>query len=307
MGKLKYVKFKDVIKSSKSLSKKLNKSSFKLFIDIYKSAFKYGSSVLDYVNFEFYLLNDDERGNYLTQFYYDKILNKYYSRDIEARFNDKIKFYNLFKDFLYRDFLDLRNVTFKDFKDFIINKEKVVVRKIDGSDTQVISIDKSKLKNEYNVLKIYNNIMKNEHFIVEDYLLLDKDKSIYSDNIRVSCFINESGVFNVLGVILKNGDKLAKVSCEGEVITSFIDSNDVVSHKDIIGFKIPNYDNLVKFVNSLMLKISNLNYANFDIAVVGDKFVFVDINVDVKPYQPKYSVGNVKNGDLDIYKKYMDL
>lgn len=303
MGKMKYVKFKEVCRNAKDLSKNLDMSSFNLMIDIFKCAFKYGSSVKDYVNFEFYLLNQDERSSYLTDFYYDKVLERYASSD----FVDKIKFYNLFKEFLYRDFLDLRNVSFKDFKDFILNKEKIVVRCIDGTNTDIILIDKSKLKNEYNVLKIYNNIMKKEQFIIEDSVMIDKEKTIYSDNFRVTCFVDENNEFNVLEVIVKNGDKYAKLNQDGEIVIPFIDSNDNVTHKDIIGVKVPNYEEIINFVKNLTVKISNGKYMSFDVAVINESLVFVDVNNGIKSFQPKPSVSGVRNGDLILYRKYMDL
>ena len=47
----------------------------------------------------------------------------------------------------------------KDFKEFISNKDKIIVKPINscgGKGIEVISLDKDKLKNEYNILKIYN-------------------------------------------------------------------------------------------------------------------------------------------------------
>lgn len=303
MGKLKYVKIKDIRDKSKEISKKQNISSFKIALDIIKCAFKYGSSVLNYDTFEFYSLTDEERSTYLTDWYYDKILDKYKSSD----FDDILEYYNMFKEYLYRDFIDLRVVSFKEFKEFISDKEKIIVRCVNGRNTEVILTPKSRLKNGYNVLKIYNGIMKSEQFIVEDFITIDKDKTIYSDNFRVTCFISEDNKFNVLEVILKSGDKYARLNNDGEIVTPFIDSDGNVSHSDIVGFKFPNYDKIVSFVRELSSKVINSGYMSFDVAYLDGRLVFVNISVSAKSFQPKPSVSGIRNGNLPIYRKFMDL
>ena len=302
MGKIKYIKIKDINKNAKEVSKKIDKSSFKVKMDIIKCIFKYGSSVKNYTDLEFYLLNDKERSTYLTDWYLEIIKNKYCNNDI---FNDKTYIYNLFKEYIHRDFLDLRTASFKEFKEFIMKKEKVIVRCINGNETEVLFIDKSKLKNEYNVLKIYNNIIKKEQFIIEDYIKLDKDKTIYSDNIRIICFIRNNKV-NILECTLKNGEKYAIINKDGEIIIPFIE-NDNLIHEDIIGIKIPNYNKIIEFINKISKKLTNINYVNFDIALQDNNLILVDINNELKSIQTKSSITGKKNGNLETYKKYMEI
>ena len=338
MGKIKYIlkklktmRYKEFYNKAKEIGNLVNKSTIYILFDMARCAFKYGSGYMDYFEFEFYLLNKDERSTFLTGRYNNEIVRKYNNKEESYKLDDKIEFNKLFKSFLGREFLDLREVSFKDFKEFISGKDKIVVKPINesgGKGVEVISIDKSKLKNEYNVLKIYNSIMKNEQFLVEEYIVQHHDMSkLYSgsvNGIRVISFIDDNGEVQILSTVLRIGNN-GNVDnfCSGGMYT-FVNDKGVVDVKaqdekgnvyekhpisgvSIVGFKVPNYDKIKSFVEKLAFVVTEVRYVGWDIVVVEDGLIVIEGNPFPGIFQTKPSISGNKTGDLVKYRKFMDI
>ena len=84
MNKLKYIlkcirtlDYKNMIKIAKKIAKKEHKLTLFILIDMIYCGFKYGAGYYDYQEFEFYLLNKDERKTYLTRTKNNMIISKY--------------------------------------------------------------------------------------------------------------------------------------------------------------------------------------------------------------------------------------
>lgn len=329
--KLKTMRFKEFYNRAKEIGKKINKSTFYILFDMAKCALIYGSGYMDYFEFEFYLLTDKERSTYLTGRYNNEIVKKYNKKDDWDLLDDKVKFNKLFKDYLGRDFIDLREASFKDFKNFIMGKEKIVTKEIancGGKGVEVLSIDKSNLKNEYNILKLYNSIVKKEQFLVEEYINQHDDLSrLYSgsvNSLRVISFLDDEGKTHIMSSILRignngsvdnfsSGGMYTFVNEVGEVYVPAIDEKgnifDVhpISKCNIVGFKIPNYELVFPLIEKLALLVPTIRYVGWDIVITNDSVIVLEGNQYPGIFQVKPSISGIKTGDLIKYKKYMDL
>lgn len=329
--KLKTMRFKEFYRHAKAIGKKVNKSTFFVIFDMIRCAIKYGSGYMDYFEFEFYLLDKDERTTYLTGRYNNEIVKKYNKKEDWYKLDDKVEFNNLFKEFLGREFLDLRNVSFKEFKEFIMNKDKIVVKPLNscgGKGIEVIKIDKIKLKNEYNILKIYNGIMKKEQFLVEEYIVQHNDlNKLYSgsvNSLRVFTFLDDNNNVQILNVILKIGNNgsvdnfsaggmYTFVNDEGATYVPAIDekgnvfSEHPISKVKIVGFKIPNYDMIKPYMDKVAKLVPTIRYVGWDLVVTNDGLVLIEGNQFPGIFQVKPSISGVKTGDLVKYRKYMDI
>ncbi len=331
LKKLKTMRYKEFYRKAKEIGKKINKSTFFVIFDMIRCAIKYGSGYMDYFEFEFYLLNKDERATYLTGRYNNEIVKKYNKKEDWYKLDDKVEFNNLFKEYLGREFLDLRNVSFKEFKEFIMDKDKIVVKPLNncgGKGIEVIDIDKSKLKNEYNILKIYNTIMKKEQFLVEEYIVQHEEMSkLYPNSVnslRVFTFLDDNGNVQVLNVILRignngnvdnfsSGGMYTFVNEDGEVYVPAIDEDGnifekhPVTRENIVGFKIPNYDKIKPYMEKLAKVVPSIRYVGWDLVVTNDELVVIEGNQFPGVFQVKPSISGIKTGDLIKYKKYMDI
>ena len=331
LKKLKNMRFKEYFNKAEEIGSKVNKSKFNILFDMAKCALKYGSGYMDYFEFEFYLLNDEERSTYLTGRYNNEIIKKYNKKEYWHILSDKVEFNNRFRDYLGRDFIDLKTASFKDFKEFISNKDKIIVKPVNscgGKGIEVISLDKDKLKNEYNILKIYNKIVKNEQFLVEEYIVQNKelsrlyDKSVNS--LRVLTFLDDKGKVHIMNTILKignNGDvdnfssggMYTFVNEQGQVYVPAIDekgnifSKHPISKENILGFNVPNYDLVLPFVTELAKMVPEVRYIGWDIVLTEDGILVIEGNEFPGIFQVKPSISGIRTGDLPKYRKYMKI
>jgi len=307
---------KNLFKTSKNIGNKISKSTFYVIFDMFKCYSKYGANVKNYVNSEFYLMNDKERNTFLTDKYEDMIINKYNDKVMLNKLYDRIYFNQLFKDYINRDYIDLRDVSFKDFKEFIMNRDAVVVNCVKGkSNREIISINKELIKNEYNVLKLYNSIVKKEQFLVMDIVSLNKSlvDLCGRSELQVITFLNDKMECTLLNVLVKADNMHAFVNESGEVFTPFITEESKVvcksrvGNKDVLGFKVPFYNDIFKLVREIVKKVPDNKYLVWNINVTDKGLCLEDIEEFPNLKELKPSVLSVRKGSLDKYKKYMDI
>ncbi|MDO5709614.1 MAG: sugar-transfer associated ATP-grasp domain-containing protein, partial [Coriobacteriales bacterium] len=103
-----------------------------LLADIVHCARKFGAGYYDYLIFEFYNMNDEERATYMTRMRnkrFDDMIND--PKDC-AIFDDKSQFYAHFSDYLGRDWRDLAKVTDEDLAAYLDGHEYVIAKPNDG-------------------------------------------------------------------------------------------------------------------------------------------------------------------------------
>ena len=114
--KIKGFQYRQFFSIINEIHKKTKKCRLCIFFDIVKTVIKYGNGYMDYFEFEFYLLNDEERQTYITAYINNNIVKKYNDKEEMKKFDDKIIFNNAYKEFLKRDFIDLNTSSLDEFK-----------------------------------------------------------------------------------------------------------------------------------------------------------------------------------------------
>lgn len=329
--KIKNMRYKEYVNHAKIVADKMNKSTLSVLFDMAKCALLYGSGYMDYFEFEFYLLNGKERKTYLTGKYNNDIVKRYNRKEDWHLLEDKGEFNKLFKEYLGREFLDLREATFKEFKEFIYNKDKIVCKPLDncgGKGIEIIPIDKSIFKNEYNVLKLYNSIMKKEQFLLEEVIIQNKELSkLYSGSVntlRVITFLDNTGTTRILNTILRIGNNGNVDNFSSGGMYTFVNESGIVyvpaidevgrvyyehpkTHEKIVGFKVPDFDKVFAFVDKLSKRVPTIRYVGWDIVITENNICVIEGNEYPGVFQVKPSISGIKTGDLPKFKKYMDL
>ena len=325
LKKLRTLDYKNMIYVAGKVSKKTGKIRFFVLLDMIHCALVYGSGYMDYFEFEFYLLNKSERATYITSNVNNNIIKKYNDPKYNYIFDDKAVFNDTFKSFLKRDYINLEHLMYDDFVKFVKNKKKIVVKPLNecgGKGVQIISIDKKS-----DLEKIFNSLIRNKQFLVEDYINQCKQmSSLYNKSVntlRILTFYKNKKVY-ILKSILKigNGGSVDNFSSGG--MYTFVDENGKVyvpaideegnvfevhpiSKKKIVGFEIPKYKEVVDFVKELGLVVPKVRYVGWDIAITDDGPVVVEGNNFSGIFQVKPSISGIKTGDLPNYRKYMDI
>ena len=323
--KIKGFQYRQFFSIINEIHKKTKKSRICIFFDIVKTVIKYGNGYMDYFEFEFYLLNDEERQTYITAYINNGIVRKYNDKEEMKKFDDKLLFNKIYKEFLKRDYLDLNISSLSDFKKFIKKHNKIICKIPDGTGgkgIQVIEIDKNT-----NVDELYNNLKNNNLMLVEEYLVQhEKMNKLYDQSVntlRIITFLDENGV-HILKTILKigNGGHVDNFSSGG--MYTFDDENGCVfvpaidekgnifethpiSKTKIVGFEIPQYDEVVKLIQKIGKVNDKVRYIGWDIAISKDGPVLIEGNPFSGIFQVKPSISGIKTGDLPNFRKYMDI
>ena len=325
LKKLRTLDYKNMIYVAGKVSKKTGKIRLFVLLDMIHCALVYGSGYIDYFEFEFYLLNKNERATYITSNVNNNIIKKYNDPKYNYIFDDKAVFNDTFKNFLKRDYINLEHLMYDDFVKFVKNKKKIVVKPLNecgGKGVRVISIDKKS-----DLEKIFNSLIRNKQFLVEDYINQCKQmSSLYNKSVntlRILTFYKNKKVY-ILKSILKIGNGGAVDNFSSGGMYTFVDENGKVyvpaideegnifevhpvSKKKIVGFEIPKYKEVIDFVKELGLVVPKVRYVGWDIAITDNGPVVVEGNNFSGIFQVKPSISGIKTGDLPNYRKYMDI
>lgn len=331
MKKLKYLlrtiknmDFKNMFKITKQVSKKAHKPFIVILFDIIHCGIKYQAGYYDYQEFEFYLLNKNERKTYLTRGINNALVKKYNNKDYWYILQDKIEFNNRFKKYLKRDFIDLRNSSLDEFKKFLNNKEYIIAKELDNCGGKGIS----KIKVDKDIEKIRDTLINNKQYLVEEIIIQNKNiAKLYNGSVNTIRFFTffdgkETHILNSIFKIGNNGfvDNFSSggmytfLDNDGKVICPAIDQEDnkiivhPTSNEKIVGFQIPNFEKAKELVKEASKEIKEIKYIGWDVAILENDACLVEGNEFPGVFQIKPSFDNGKHeGILTEYKKYMDI
>lgn len=331
MRKIKYLfktiihmDFKNMFRITKNISKKAKKPFLITLIDIIYCGFKYQAGYYDYQEFEFYLLNKNERKTYLTRGINNQLVKKYNDKNYWYLLQDKIEFNKKFNKYLKRDWIDLRNTTLNDFKSFLKNKDYVIAKELDNCGGKGIS----KVKVSKNIEKLRNELIDNKQYLVEEIIKQHPSlNELYDGSVNTLRFFTYFDGKNVyiLNTILKignngfvdnfsSGGMYTFIDKNGKVICPAIDQKDnkitihPTSKKEIINYEIPNFKKACDLVKKASKEIKEIKYIGWDVAITKDDACLVEGNEFPGVFQIKPSFDNGKHeGILTEYKKYMDI
>ena len=218
-----------------------NTGKSKLFIkfDIVKNTLSRGSGYTDYFRGDYINLTNEEKDTFVTIKSFNKIVNYLNNEDYVIVFNDKILFNKIFKKYLNREYIDLRVTSFEDFVKFIKNKKNVFAKNPRGEGGyQVEKINLS----EYDSLKLYNKLIKNNYYLVEEEIIQSKELNEINPN-AVNCFrvmtLFKDGKVHIVGNALRvNQGKDGVIGSSHDLYFSFsedgkIDSNVIDDYGNI--------------------------------------------------------------------------
>lgn len=314
--------YKNMFRIAKKISKKTHKNRFSIIFDMIKCGFKYQAGYFDYLEFEFYLLNDKQRSTYLTRGKNNEIIRKYNNKEKAYQFDDKQVFNKMFEQFLGRDYINLDN-NLEEFKQFLKNKKEIIVKPLDGEGGKGVE----KIKVNSDIEKLYQKLIDNNQTLVEEVIKQHKqmnklyDKSV--NTLRMFTFVKDGKAY-FLQAILKigNGGVIDNFSSGG--MYTFVDNNGVVlapaidqddnyfekhplTNEKIVGFQVPLFNEAVELVRKAALIVPDMAYVGWDVAIGEDKPILVEGNWFPGVFQMKPSFKENKDGILTLYKKYMDI
>lgn len=299
MLKEKYtIAYKRLNNELEPISKKYGKSKVYFLIDAAYCYLRHGASPRDYVNFEFYKLKNLERKRFLTMKKTHRVEEIYNDQSCGKYFNNKYLFNKRFEQFIKRDWVYMPETNLEQFIEFLEGKDRILVKPLGSSSGKgIYAIDTRQFdKHE----RIYEELKGND-FLIEEFIMQHEAFNELNretvNTVRIYTLINERGVPEIIFSALRVGGSKTVVDNfhSGGVGYPLDIKNGVVykpgsdikgvyhtvhpsSGKSMIGFQVPNWEQLKQFVLKAAEEFPQSRYIAWDVAVLEDGFEFVEGN-----------------------------
>lgn len=327
MGKVKYLlkrithmSFSNMFKTINKVHEKNGKWKVKIFFDVIYCGLKYQAGYVDYYQFEMYKMNKKERKTIITRGINNAICKKYNDPSEIYKFEDKCIFNDLFKDYMKRDYLQLTDSNFDEFKKFI-KKHKVMIVKPVG-----LSCGKGVEKintTEFDAKELYEQLLSNKQILLEEVATqcteLDKlyphsintlrvvtlNKKVVTAYLRIGNHGNVVDNFNHGGMVtaIDINDGIIKFKAIDKE-TNVYEIHPMTKEK-IVGLKLPNWDKVKKLCEDACEIVPKVGYIAWDVCL-GDEPTLIEGNdfPGHDLYQlPVHREGNI--GLLPVFESVM--
>lgn len=279
----------------KPISEEYKKPVMFFWIDAMISYVRYGVTPNEYVGFQFYKKSALEKSRFYTARHsrrYEKLLNAPEHYDL---FWDKAKFNAIFSDFVHRDWL-LCESGGLEIENFLSSHNKVLVKPTDKSSSKGIHVYAGETAEQ-----LIQSQCLLEEFVVQHHLISELNPSSVN-TIRMYTMLDSRGEPHVLTATLRVGGKNAEVDnfhsggvgYPIEIETGIIKGAgaDIMGRRflfhpstgvKVIGFQIPNWEGLLRFVYSACRVLPRARLIAWDVAVLENGFEMIKGNYDGDP------------------------
>jgi hypothetical protein len=266
----------------------------KVYFDFFLNAATRGIGYVDYLKGNYINLSNEEKKNYLTKRNYVRLVKYLNKRGYQMIFHDKIVFNRIFKDYIGRDFIDIREVGYKGFKKFVTGKENVFAKKhnsFGGDGVTKVNIAGEDLK------VLFNQLYNNKQYLIEDTLIqneyLDWINPKAVNNVRLVTLLKDGEVYVVFKTLRINAGSEEVISChdiymtlddEGNVLGNVVDDEcNIYKKHPVTGFKfkgakIPHMDKALELVKSAAKLVPEMRWIGWDVAITEDGAAIIEGN-----------------------------
>ena len=266
----------------------------KVYFDFFVNAATRGIGYVDYLKGNYLNLSNEEKKNYLTKRNYVRLVKYLNKRGYQMIFHDKIVFNRIFKDYIGRDFIDIREVGYKGFKKFVTGKENVFAKKhnsFGGDGVKKVNLAGEDLK------VLFNQLYNNKQYLIEDTLIqneyLDWINPKAVNNVRLVTLLKDGEVYVVFKTLRINAGSEEVISChdiymtlddEGNVLGNVVDDEcNIYKKHPVTGFKfkgakIPHMDKALELVKSAAKLVPEMRWIGWDVAITEDGAAIIEGN-----------------------------
>lgn len=277
------------------------KECMKIKLDFLKSVIIDGAGMNDYFEYEFYKKRHNERKRFVVR-KKRKIIARYFNNPAYVKcFSDKALFNQRFQEFVKREWIDLDKATEEEWTEFAKKHREFVVKPKEESCG--IGIRVQKCKSDMDLHKLYN-YLKNRHVLIEEKLVQEgsicrlHQESLNTLRIVTVRTNSDVKVMNAnlrIGIDQRIMDNFHQegIAASIDIDTGIVNSSGCDMHlsrhlvhpvtkEKIIGYSVPQWEEVISMVKSAALKIPEISYVGWDIAVMCKEYgaVMIEGNPD---------------------------
>ncbi|MCM1165841.1 MAG: hypothetical protein NC299_11045 [Lachnospiraceae bacterium] len=290
--------FRRMFKQIDLIHRETGANRFFMFFDMIWCIFRYGVGYQDYHVFGFALIHGKNRRTFMTMNDNSAVSRRLNSREYFHYFDDKAEFNEQFREYIGRDFIDLRNADAAALERFCGGKRTVFAKRV--SDFGGSGVSREELSPETDFAALYERLCDNKQYLVEDELAQHEKMNLLSpssiNTIRVvTLFWNGEAHFMYALVRMSNGENCVDNICSGGMYVS-IGADGVIrkpafcdatgeyyavhpfTKTEFSGFEIPMFGEAVELCKRAAAVFPQVGYIGWDVAVTPEKPVLVEGN-----------------------------
>lgn len=213
--KIKAIDYDKLNKLASDIGKRNNKSASYVKRDMILNFIKYGIGYTDYLKGDYINLTKEQKKTFLTTKSYYKMLKYLNSETYIATMSDKLVFNKIFKDYLGREFIDLRTTSLDEFKKFIKGKKHVFAKppiSFGGHGIEKITVSEIK-----DVEDLYKSLKKKKLNLIEEEIIqhkeLDKLNPYAVNSFRIVTLVKDNKSYIVGNALRINIDDAIAIGC----------------------------------------------------------------------------------------------
>lgn len=304
MKKVKYLfkrifsmNFGALFKTASKDSKLAHKNYFVILFDIIHCGFKYMAGYVDYDVFCFYNLTKAQRATIITRGINNKYVQTLNGKNFVDYIDNKITFHEKYSNYINRNWLDLSKTSYEDFDKFVKNEKVLIAKPLDlscGAGVEKIVYDE-----KLDTKKLYDSLLKNKQFLIEDYVVQHHEISrLYPNSVNTLRIVSiyKDGVVHIVFHAIRIGNSgnfvdnfnhgglFTTIDDDGIIRKPAVDKQGNIYEKhpytgtEIVNFKIPYFQESIDFVKNFAKQIPEVGYIAWDIAVTENGPVVIEGN-----------------------------
>lgn len=288
-------KMNDVIKT---VHERSGKSRISIFFDMLYCARKYGAGYYDYEIFAFYNLNKEQRKTFVTRLWSKKFIEFMNDPEYGYLLDKKDIFYEKYKEYIGRGFINVKTATKDEVKDFVSTRELLFGKIIDGEcghGCERITIsDYPDFDSLYKYLvenfdtvedvivqhpalnKLYSNAVNSMRIIT----ILDSNQQAHCIYIVQKMGLNGSFIDNnclFTPVDMETG-KIKFPAHSGDTTKGIIYTEHPNTHVKLEGYQIPYVKEAVEMCLKAATVVPQVRYVGWDVAITENGPVIIEGN-----------------------------
>ncbi len=291
--------FKRMYANAKAVHDHSGKNTLLILIDMAQCILNDHIGYMEYNLFHFVNKSREDRKTYVTFDYSQHLFKSLNDSEHTDLFNDKLKFNQIFKDLLGREFLDIGSSEFEDFEKFCKGKEVFFCKPADSCSGKGIYkniyIDK-----DTDLKKVYDYLKENSLF-VEDSILQHPDMSKLHEQsintIRITTVLDKNDEAHVMYALQRigigdmsvdnvgSGGIYTVLSEDGKIVNPCWSDKTISTYAkhpttgmELIGFQVPYFKEALELCRKAAKIEKQVRYVGWDIAITEKGPVIVEGN-----------------------------
>ncbi|WP_307812160.1 sugar-transfer associated ATP-grasp domain-containing protein [Lacisediminihabitans changchengi] len=312
-----------VLQRSREVGARFGKPTPVVFADMLWSAAFKNTAFQDYVDYDFAMLTATERETFMTHSLSNHIAMKYDQPEFRSLFHDKLEFNHKFADLLGRGWIDVRESSVDQIRDFVLAHEKVM-GKVPFSDSGH-GVERYEATDVVDWQKFRAQLLAKGQTLLEEYITQHPTLAAIcpgtANTTRVTTFFDGTDT-HVLSMAQKFGRGAASdqqtfggfytmLDLQGHSRGAGYDSHDNVykthpeSGVSIVDFQLPMVDELFAFIDKAARVVPQIQYVGWDIVIGETGPVLVEGNWAAGVYENKPSVTGIRTGSRPRFREFV--